>query len=241
MDADAPNAGVGSYRPPVRRALLVLYLAIAAFLFLVAIAGLHPQIAVSSLTRDMAAIANVHPLTGVVSNVGILLWCAAAAICFFSSSLLRRQGAQPEARFLMWAGLMTTGLLVDDFFLFHEYLAPVHLGFNEKAVHASYVCVTVAYLLSHRHLILETNYRLLAAALVLFAGSILLDVAGGHGWWVLAEDGCKLFGISTWFAYHAATARHWLVQSPALRNPQTNSTPEASIFRWPLRLARRRR
>ena len=242
MNADAPNAGVGSYRPPVRRALLVLYLSIIAFLLLVAIAGLHPKIAVSSLSRDMAAIANVHPLTGVVSNVGILLWCATAAICLFSASLLRHQGALPEARFLLWAGLMTTGLLVDDFFLFHEYLAPVHFGFNEKAVHASYVCVTVVYLLRHRHLILETSYRLLAAALVLFAGSILLDVAGGHGWWVLAEDGCKLLGISSWFAYHASMARHWLVQAPALRNEATNgSTPEVSIFRWPLSLARRRR
>ena len=162
----------------------------------------------------MAAIANVHPLTGVVSNVGILLWCATAAICLFSSSLLRQQGARPEAGFLLWAGLMTTGLLLDDFFMFHEYLAPVHFHLNEKLVHASYFCVTAVYLLRHRHLILETNYRLLAAALVLFAGSMLVDVADGEGWWRLVEDGCKILGISSWLGYHAGRARHWLMRAP---------------------------
>jgi hypothetical protein len=242
MNADAPNVGVGSYRSPNLRALLALYLPVLVFLFLVGVAGLQRHIAISSLTRDMAAIANVHPLTGVVSNVGILLWCAAAAICLFSSSLLRQKGAQPEARFLLWAGLMTTGLLVDDFFLFHEYLAPVHFGFNEKAVHASYVCVTVVYLLRHRHLILETRYWRLAVALVLFAGSILLDAADAHGWWVLAEDGCKLLGITSWMGYHAGTARQWLVHAPVVRTLPTNSpTLGASISMWALGSARRRR
>ena len=171
MNAYALNLGVGSYRLPNRRGLLALYLPIFGILFLVAIAARYGHIPVSNLTRDMAAIANVHPLTGVVSNVGILLWCATAAICLFSSSLLRQQGARPEAGFLLWAGLVTTGLLVDDFFMFHEYLAPVHFHLNEKVVLASYGCVTAVYLLRHRRLILGASYWLLAAALVLFAVS----------------------------------------------------------------------
>jgi len=218
MNAYAPSLGAGSYKLPNRRGLLGLYLPVIGLILLVALTARYGHVPVSNMTRDMAAIANVHPLTGVVSNVGILLWCAAAAICLFSSSLLRKQGARAEAGFLWWAGLMTTGLLVDDFFMFHEYLAPVHFHLNEKLVHASYFTVTAIYLLRHRRLILETNYRLLAAALVLFAGSTLIDVADGLGWWRLAEDGCKLLGISSWFAYHAGMARHWLVEAPVLRS-----------------------
>ena len=221
MNAYAPSSGVGNYTLPNLKGLLGLYLPVFGVIFLVAIAAKYGHIPVSNLTRDMAAIANVHPLTGVVSNVGILLWCAAAAICLFSSSLLRQQGAHREAGFLLWAGLMTTGLLVDDFFMFHEYLAPVHFHLNEKVVHASYFCVTALYLWRHRRLILETDFRLLAAALVLFAGSTLIDVVDGQGWWRLAEDGCKLLGISSWFAYHAGRARQWLVQAPVARTQAT--------------------
>jgi hypothetical protein len=106
---------------------------------------------------------------------------------------------------------MTAGLLLDDLFMFHEYLAPIHFRLNEKGVLASYACVTVAYLLVHRRLILESSYRLLAAALVLFAVSMLVDLADGAGWWKLAEDGCKILGIASWLGYHAGMARNWLV------------------------------
>jgi hypothetical protein len=222
MSADVSSANVTSYRLPNRRGLLMLYLPVFAFLFLVGIAALHPQIPVMNLTRDMATIARVHPLTGVVSNAGILLWCATAAICFFSFSVLRGQGSHREARFLLWAGMLTTALLVDDFFLFHEYLAPVHFHLNENVVHASYVCVTGIFLLRHRRLILEASYVLLAVALTLFASSILLDLAGGHGWWALAEDSCKLLGVLSWFGYYAGRAKHWLMYSPGLRSQTTN-------------------
>jgi len=216
MNAYAPSVDAGSYKLPSRKGLLGLYLSIFGLLFLVAIAARYGHIPVSDMTRDMAAIAKVHPLTGVVSNVGILLWCAAAAICLFSASLLRQQGAHREAGFLVWAGLMTTGLMLDDLFMFHEYIAPVHFHLNEKLVHASYFVVTLVYLLRHRRLILESNYRLLAAALVLFAASMMVDVADGQGWWRLVEDGCKLLGISSWLAYHGGMARQWMVQVPAI-------------------------
>src|SRR6187399_2150439 len=180
MSTDASSASAGGYRLPNLKGLLILYLPNVALLFLVAIAALSPKITVASLTRDMAATAKVHPLTGVVSSAGILLWCATAAICLFSSNLLRQRGAHRAAGFLLWSGLMTAGLLIDDFFMFHEYLARVHRG-----------------------LILEADYRLLVTALVLFAGSMTLDLLNGGGYWNLAEDGCKLLGIASWFGYHA--------------------------------------
>ena len=225
MNANALSSGAraGRYGLPNRKGLLVLYLANVALLFIVLFAALRMKIPVSSLTRDMAAIAKVHPFTGLVSNVGILLWCSTAAICLFSSNLLRRRGAHQAAGFLLWAGLMSAGLLVDDFLMLHESLAPVHLGLNEKVVLASYACITAAYLLRHRRLILEGDYWLLAAAMVLFGGSMLLDLANGSGWWRLAEDGFKLLGISSWFAYHAGKAMHWLAPASDLRSQMTEA------------------
>jgi hypothetical protein len=221
MSVDAPGVSARFYGLPNRKALLALYLPILALLFLVALAARSWQIPLSTLTRDMASIANVHPLIGVTSNVGILLWCATAVICLFGRSLLRQQGLHAEARFLMWAALMTIVLLVDDLFMIHEYIAPVHFHVNEKLILVSYACATGAYLLSHHRLILAANYQLLAAAMLLFSASMLVDIADGRGWWRLAEDGCKILGIASWLGYHAGMARHWLVhgahaQSPAI-------------------------
>ena len=210
MSANAPGLRAHWYGLPNNRWLLVLYLPVLAFLLLVTIVTFPSKIALLDLTRDMAAIAHVHPFTGVVSNVGILLWCATAAICLFSSGLLREQGLRAEARFLLWGGLLTTLLLVDDLFMVHEYIAPVNFHVNEKLVLASDACAAGAYLLSQRRVILADNYHLLATAMVLFMASMLVDFADGAGWWRPAEDGFKLLGIASWFGYHAARARHWL-------------------------------
>ena len=222
MNADAQKVDSGGYRLPDLRGLLLLYVPVFTVLSLVIVTTFARHIPVSMMTRDMAAIAKVHPLTGAVSNVGILLWCAAAAICFFTASLLRERGAHREARFLAWSGLLTTALLVDDFFMLHEYLAPVHLHLNEKAVHASYFGATAVYLVLLRRQILDRSFHLLAAALVFFASSVLVDVTDGRGWWVLAEDGFKLLGIGSWFGYYASRARYSLAQSPVMRGTATN-------------------
>src|SRR5574344_2729314 len=57
-------------------ALSVLLAITAARLFL--------GVSMPNMTRDITAIANVHPLSGVLSNLGILLWCVAATVCGFA-------------------------------------------------------------------------------------------------------------------------------------------------------------
>lgn len=218
MSADAPTVRGRLVGLPGLRGLSLLYLPVLALLFVTVISARALHIPVASLTRDMAALAHVHPLIGVVSNVGILLWCATAAICLFSRDLLLRQGRPVEARFLLWAGVLTVVLLLDDLFMIHEYLAPVHFHVNEKAILACHACGAAAYVLSHRRLILAENYQLLGAAIVLFAASVLVDVSDAHGWLSnLAEDGFKILGIASWLGYHAGKARHWLVEAPPVQ------------------------
>ncbi len=231
MSADAPGVSAHRNGLPGRNVLVALYLPTLALLFVVAIAAFSWKIPLSTLTRDMASIAQVHPLIGVVSNVGILLWSATAVICLFSGSLLRQQGLHAEARLLLWAGLMTIVLLVDDLFMIHEYIAPVHFHLNEKLVLVSYAIATAAYLLSHRRLILRTNYLLLAAAMALFTASMLVDIADGRGWWRLAEDGCKILGIASWLGYHAGMARHWIVNAPHAQNQPVAVTHPRELIR----------
>jgi hypothetical protein len=217
MSADAPDGRGQLWGLPGLKGLSLLYLPVLALLIVAVIAARSLHVPVASLTRDMAALAHVHPLIGVVSNVGVLLWCATAAICLFSRNVLRQQGRHEEARCLLWAGILTSGLLLDDLFMIHEYIAPVHFHVNEKVILACHAGGFGAYLLSHRRLILADNYQLLAAAMVLFAASVLVDISDGHGWLSnLAEDGFKLLGIASWLGYHAGKAKLWLVEAPPM-------------------------
>lgn len=80
---------------------------------------------VGNLTRDPMAVVRAHPLTGVLSNLGAILWSAGAALPLFTWLALRTLGA--AGRFqgvLLGGGLLTGLLLADDLFMLHEGLYP---------------------------------------------------------------------------------------------------------------------
>lgn len=182
-------------------------------------AGIEP----SRFTLDPAVLAGFHPLLGVVSNVSVLLWAAAATICLFTAAVLRSAEREPEYRlFLFSAGILTTWLLLDDFFLFHEWLLPNYLGVPQAVVLAAYVGLFCLFLLRFVGLILRTGYLPLALALSFFAMSLAIDQLprewfSALNFLYLVEDGAKLLGIVGWLAYfgHACS----LALSP--RNPRS--------------------
>ena len=106
--------------------------------------------------------------------------------------------------FLFWSGLITSVLLLDDFFLLHDALIPRYLGLSEKVIFLGYGIVTAWYLLRFRHIVLGAEYAVLFVALVGFALSILIDAFQSRWpspWRILFEDGFKLLGIVSWSTY----------------------------------------
>lgn len=203
--------------------LAVLYLPVFTLIILAAIAALYKQIPVGTLTRDMAAIAQVHPFTGVISNIGILLWNSTATVSIFCGTLLFLRKSNHAGAFLLWSGLFSLVLLFDDFFLFHELIAKRYLGLSEKTVFILYGCIITVLLLHYRQLIIQTNYPLLAVALIFFGGSIFVDILQDSlsiEWPVLLEDGLKFLGISSWFGYYIWTSYHLLIHSPVFQNKE---------------------
>src|SRR3569832_1833388 len=83
MSANAPAVRGHLAGLPGPKGLSMLYLPVLALLFVCVVAARAENIPVASITRDMAALDHEHPLFGVVSNVGILLCFASAAICLF--------------------------------------------------------------------------------------------------------------------------------------------------------------
>ena len=167
------------------------------------------------LLRDPANVADYPFYIGLLSNIGVLLWGASAAICLFTARAIR---GRVEAAYLAAAGLLTTLLTVDDLFLLHEDALPIYLHIPERLVLGSYVVLTLVFLLRFARLILRTDYLPLLFALGFFAVSAVVDVwFSRQSWAFWVEDGLKLLGIVSWLMYFTRICLQLLPADPAGR------------------------
>jgi len=165
------------------------------------------DMSVAYFTRDPAITLYGHPFTGVISNIGIIFWCASLAVCFFCSWLILKKGDKQVSVFLFISGLFTLWLMLDDFFMFHEFVFPYSFGIPQTAVIVAYLILISIYFLKFGRLILTMEYTILLLACGCFALSLATDM------WMpqsdmqfLVEDGAKLFGIVTWFIFFIRTS-----------------------------------
>lgn len=189
----------------------VFSLIILAF---VAILCKGSQFTIPALTRDITTTAGVHPLTGFLSNSGILLWCATGSVCAFSTFILYKRKPGRIFWFLLSSALLSLYLLFDDLFLFHDYLSEYYLHFSEEKVYFVLILSLAIYLFAFRQIILHTRYIFLLLSLGFFAGSLVVDVilqpyiesSLGPSWRIFMEDGSKWIAIVFWFSYFLHTS-----------------------------------
>jgi len=193
------------------RALLpVMFVMYAPVLILFSIIGLQTRIPVENVTRDPLAITKAPFYFGAISNIGILFWCSAVAICFFSFRLLREIGRNKEfSLFFLFSGGITSILLLDDLFLLHEEVFPNYLNIPEKLVFVGYGMIISLYLVKLRKIILKTEFLFLILAFGFLGLSVIIDLLPFATRWLgnqgelLLEDSFKLMGIISWFTYFA--------------------------------------
>ena len=187
------------------KVLAALYVPAIAVLAAVALAAISFQMPVGNLTRDVATLAGVNPMTGVLSNLGILLWAATASVSLFAAALAWRRAETRQALFLACFAGLTLVLLFDDFFLFHDYILPAYLGLRERYVMLAYLILTAGLLSGFRNEIFEGDFFMLGLALCFFAVSVGFDrvhfAGNARSWLFLAEDGAKFLGIVSWSGY----------------------------------------
>lgn len=179
------------------------------------------EIQMPLLTQDVAYIAKIHPLFGILSSLGIILWCVTAAVCFFAAIMLRKIETREKFYFLFFSALLTSYLLLDDFFQVHEYLAPKYLGLNETLILILLGVSTSAYLFAFRKIIFNTNFIFLALAITFFAISVFIDEIlhsalsqlMGYDWKCFFEDGSKWLGIACWCSYFTSTSYQLLINA----------------------------
>lgn len=161
-----------------------------------------------------------HTYYGFVSNLGIMLWSATAAVCLFSAILFV---AQKRDIALVWfaasAGLLTGWLALDDAFMVHEVVFP-SFGIPQNAVLAFYVVLGGLYGLTSWRTIFRQDWPLLFVAGSALALSMLVDTVF-HSLvpsLVYLEDSAKFFGICAWAAFHISALAGLLSTSPIARD-----------------------
>jgi len=186
--------------------LVFLYILPVIGLSAVALISVRSGIPMYKFMRDPSRIGDISPLAGVISNIGVLMWCASAAICLFSWTLLRyRENTAQFVRFVLYFGFMTIILLIDDLFLGHESISA--FGISDKVIYGVYVVIVLCGILTFKDTILKTEYSVLLVALCFFALSIFFDIIQHYiqavlgQWRIFLEDGFKLLGIIGWFGY----------------------------------------
>ncbi len=194
------------------RVLAVLYVPTLLLLIIISIQDAIPP---RVLLRDPNSLAKLDFYAGALSNVGIVLWAAAAGLCFFCYALLRAKRRDRRlAGFFLYAAVLTTVLAADDLFQLHEEFFRYYLPVPEPILYGGYVAVTLTLLVRYREVIAQSEYLLLFLALGFFGLSLGTDVLQdwlpkrvflAMGGYVL-EDGSKLIGIITWLAYFSRFA-----------------------------------
>ncbi|HEV7367447.1 hypothetical protein [Arenibaculum sp.] len=183
---------------------------------LAAALGLADGLTYRELLNDPADTYGFSPAGGMVSNLGLMFWSAAAAVALVAWEVLRRRGGDARLRrFFLATSLFTAVLLVDDAFLLHEQVLP-EAGIGERYIKAGYLGLALVYgLVFLRELMRDGGLVLLVPAGLFFAASFVFDNPALVGMMGLLEvdfvsyvieDGAKFVGISLWLAFVARAA-----------------------------------
>lgn len=204
---------------PVKQLLITLVPAICV-LIAMAIAHNFFNVSIYNLTRDPTVIGKIHPLSGIISNLGVLLWWSATTICFFTSMFFFRTKQQETYQFFLMATVLSTWLALDDLFQFHDDLIGRYLGFDESFFMIALMVLVLIFLFKFKKIILQTNFIVLFLALGFFFVSVTVDHYQGAKALlslgelrVFIEDGSKWLGITCWLSYFAFTSFQFFIKA----------------------------
>ncbi len=185
------------------------------FLAIMGMISVLGNIHFSMLSEDPIQLLNGEPYVGIITRVGIIIWAATFAILLYSSKISSIQKKpKQQTSLLIWAGLLTLFLLLDDSFMLHDVIFPEYLNINEKVFFSFYSLSVIALFYFYYKEILNSDYVLLILAFVLLGASALTDMALRFGITIpysyAIEDGSKFLGIIAWFSYFTRTSYNYI-------------------------------
>ncbi|MHA3978458.1 hypothetical protein ACW9UR_12295 [Halovulum sp. GXIMD14794] len=159
------------------------------------------------LVRDPAASFDFPPFVGMISNIGISIMVATAAICTFASTF---RGAT-LAPLLRIAGIFTCFVAVDDLFMLHERRGMIAGAVPDYIIFPLYIIFGLWLMGRIFHAGRTGHMPTLIFAGALLLGSMVTDMTlPQHRATVMIEDALKFMGYSVWALYWIGLARRAL-------------------------------
>ncbi|MEM9520943.1 MAG: hypothetical protein AAGA37_16605 [Actinomycetota bacterium] len=156
-----------------------------------------------TLLLDPVATGRLPWYTGLISQLGAVVWCIAACAAAFGAAVSHLEGRMGAFRFLLGAAGVGTLMLVDDLFLLHSTVLPRFLGTSKTMVLATYALLILLWLARSLTEIARTRVHLLVATGAALGFSVIADQLGFALW---MEDGPKMLGILAWATYLTTTS-----------------------------------
>ena len=157
------------------------------------------NIKLSLVVRDLAQTCGYPIGVGMISNLGILLWGAAASICFFTTFL--KSINRESSKLLLLGGIFSSLLCIDDLFLLHDrYIGPDFLNLT-------YLAISIFLLVRFRRILKNIGlFNLIISILflglsVFFDGVIQQILNQSYELTQLFEEGFKFIGIACWLNF----------------------------------------
>lgn len=202
--------------------LLMIFLPAVLILGAIAVVSILYKMPISMFTRDTTAIADIHPISGLLSNLGILLWCVATTACAFAAFVLRSLNSREKFGFLIASALLSAYLMFDDLFQIHEDLGN-RIGLNEDIIIILLGIAVPTYLIYFRKIIVQTDFVIFLLALSFLALSLVVDKIGIQflvtkysNLDYFIEDGIKWIGIVFWCSYYVTTSYYFIASNTEL-------------------------
>ena len=202
-----------SFNKALRWALIPALLVYVASLSLSGLAGIKGQL----VLRDLAQTCGTPAGVGLLSNLGYLLWLAAAAVALFTA-----YSGQPGVRgkqyeLLACGGWFSFILCIDDMFLLHDR----YIG--QTFLYVVYMVFAALIATRYRKQLMASRGELFLLAVALLGASIGIDqfqrdLPFKYETVQLVEEGAKFLGIATWVLYW------WQASAQSLNNAQSRIT-----------------
>ena len=157
------------------------------------------NIKLNLVVRDLAQTCGYPIGVGMISNIGILLWGAAASICLFTTF---SEGINRESsRLLLLGGIFSSLLCIDDFFLLHDrYIGPDFLN-------VTYLSISIFLLVRFQRILKNIGLFNLIISILFLGLSIFFDGViqqvfnQSYQLTQLIEEGFKFIGITCWLNF----------------------------------------
>ena len=202
-----------SINKALRWSLIPALLVYVASLSLSGLAGIKGQL----VLRDLAQTCGTPAGVGLLSNLGYLLWLAAAAVALFTA-----YSGQPGVRgkqyeLLACGGWFSFILCIDDMFLLHDR----YIG--QTFLYVVYMVFAALIATRYRRQLMASRGELFLLAVALLGASIGIDqfqrdLPFKYETVQLVEEGAKFLGIATWVLYW------WQASTQSLNNAQSRIT-----------------